>query len=303
MRRLVDHRVSRRALLTAGAGVAAAAVGTSLGIEQGELPGRPWFQAHLGLNGAAGVVPDVRPGLVTSGSFTSERRLGAVTGWSIVRPPGEDGPLPVVVALHGYRQDHATLTGPAFRIDRFLAAAMAAGVAPFAIAAVDGGTTYWHPRPSGEDAGAMVVDEFLPLLEERGLPTARIGLIGWSMGGYGALRLGGLLGPDRVAGVVATSPALWTDPDDASEVGFADGSEYERFSILGRQSDLAGIPVRVDCGTGDPFYRAVEAYVDGYPAAADVTATFEPGAHDAAYWRRMLPDELAFLGSRLSAPE
>jgi enterochelin esterase-like enzyme len=180
---------------------------------------------------------------------------------------------------------------------------MAAGVAPFAIAAVDGGTSYWHPRPSGEDAGAMVVEEFLPLLEERGLPTARIGLMGWSMGGYGALRLGGLLGPDRVAAVVATSPALWTDPGDASAVGFTGAAEYERFSVLGHQSALAGIPVRVDCGTGDPFYRAAEEYVARFPAAADVTATFEPGAHDAAYWRRMLPDELAFLGGRLSAPE
>ena len=277
MRRLVDHRVSRRALLTAGAGVAAAAVGTGLGIEQGELPGRPWFQAHLGLNGAAGVVPDVRPGLVTSGSFASERRLGAATGWSIVRPPGEDGPLPVVVALHGYGQDHATLTGPAFRIDRFLAAAIAAGVAPFAIAAVDGGTTYWHPRPSGEDAGAMVVDEFLPLLEERGLPDRP----------DRAASAGRWAATARSGSAACSAPTAWPrwspparrcgrDPRDASEVGFADARGVRAVHRLGHQADLAGIPVRVDCGTGDPFYRAVEAYVDGFPAAADVTAPSSP---------------------------
>ncbi len=56
---------------------------------------------------------------------------------------------------------------------------------PFAIATVDGGTTYWHPRPNGEDAGGMVVDEFLPLLAEQGLRTDRSAFHGWSMGGYG----------------------------------------------------------------------------------------------------------------------
>ena len=149
----------------------------------------------------------------------------------------------------------------------------------------------------------MVVEEFLPLLERHGLPTGRVGLMGWSMGGYAALRLGGLLGPDRVAAVVATSPAIWSDPDDASDPGFTDAAEYERFTVVGHQHDLAGIPVRVDCGTGDPFYRAVEGYVAGFPDGAEVTSTFEPGAHDAAYWRRVLPDELSFVGGRLTARE
>ena len=37
------------------------------------------------------------------------------------------------------------------------------------------------------------------------------------------------------------------------------------------------------------------------PGGADVTSTFEPGAHDAAYWRRMLPDQLAFLGAAVGS--
>ena len=114
----------------------------------------------------------------------------------------------------------------------------------------------------------MVVEEFLPMLAERGLraaPADRIGLLGWSMGGYGALRLGGLLGPDRVAAVCAVSPAMWADPGDASRSGFADAAEYDEFTVQGRQDDLDGIPVRIDCGTGDQFYRAVEDYADGVP--------------------------------------
>ena len=147
----------------------------------------------------------------------------------------------------------------------------------------------------------MVVDEFLPLLAERGLratPDDRIGLLGWSMGGYGALLLGGLLGPSRVAAVCAVSPAMWSDPADASRSGFRDVGEYVGFTVQRRQADLAGIPVRIDCGTGDQFYRAVQDYAEEFPDDADVTATFEPGAHDPDYWRRVLPAQLDFLGQR-----
>ena len=260
------------------------------------LPGRPFLQAHLGLNGEDGVVPDVEPGEVIEDSFVSEARGGVETGWSLILPPGSptDG-LPVVVALHGLGATHATLTGPQFGLDRFLAAHVEGGGTPFAIVTADGGTTYWHPRPDGEDASRMVTDELLPLVQQRGLDTTSIGLLGWSMGGYGALRLAGLRGPDATFAVVASSPALVSDPDDAPSAGFADAAEYEHESIYDDQDELAGIPVRVDIGTGDPFYRDVKDYVGGFPDDADVTSTFEPGGHTAGYWRRMLPAQLEFL--------
>ena len=289
--------LSRRTLLLGGSAAGAVLVaGAAVGVEQGVLPGRPWLQAALHLNGPAGQIPDVEPGPVESGSFVSSARLGAQTGWLLIHPPGHHEHLPVVVALHALGQDHRTLVGPKVGLDRYLAAAVADGVPPFAIAAADGGTSYWHLRPDGEDASAMITDELLPLLRQRGVRTDRIGLMGWSMGGYGALRLAAELGPRRVAGVVATSPAIWSDPDDASESGFDDAAEYEEFSVVGHQDELAGIPIRIDVGTGDPFYRDVQDYVEDFPDDADVQSSFEPGAHDPAYWRRMLPAELAFLG-------
>src|SRR4051812_25704853 len=94
------RRPSRRGLLlSAGAVLATGAAG--LAVEQGALPGRPWLQAHLGLDGAAGTVPDVAGGDVVSGSFPSVHRHGQRTGWSLVRPPGVSRTLPLVVALHG----------------------------------------------------------------------------------------------------------------------------------------------------------------------------------------------------------
>ncbi len=298
---------SRRAVLLGGAGVAAVgAVGVGAGVYEGVLPGRPQLQARLGLNGDAGKVPDVRPATVETGTFTSAKRGGVETGFRVITPVGATTGLPVVVALHGRGSNSRTLVGPDFHIERFLEDHVERGGAPFAIATVDGGQSYWHTRPDGEDAGAMVVEELLPMLAARGLRAAttdRIGLLGWSMGGYGALHLGGLLGPDRVAAIAAVSPAMWADPADASRSGFADAAEYDAFTVQGRQDELVDIPVRIDCGTGDQFYRAVEDYADAFPDRADVTATFEPGAHDPEYWRRVLPAELEFLGARVASTE
>ena len=301
--RHTDRMPSRRAVLLGGAGVlAAGAAGAGTAVYEGWVPGRPEVQELLGLNGEAGKIPDVDPANVEEGSFVSERRGGADTGFAVVTPLTAAAGLPLVVALHGRGGDHRTPVGPKLRIERFLEDHVERGGTPFAIATVDGGESYWHERPDGEDAGAMVVEELLPMLAERGLrctPSDRVGLLGWSMGGYGALRLGGLLGADRVAAVCAVSPAMWADPADASSSGFADAAEYERFTVQGRQDELAGIPVRIDCGTGDPFYRAVQDYAEGFPDEVDVAATFEPGAHHPDYWRRVLPAELDFLGRHL----
>lgn len=293
--------LSRRALLL-GTTTTLAVGATGTGVQQGLLPGRPWWQSHLGLNGEDGTVPDVAAGPVERGTFVSRARLGAPTRWALVRPPDVTGPLPLVVALHAFGHDVDTLLGPGFGLPQHLAAAVAAGVPPFQVAMADGGTTYWHEQPDGEDAGAMVVDELLPLLAQRDVPTQRLGMIGWSMGGFGVLHLAGLLGSDRVPAAVATSAAIWTDGDDATRRAFADDAQWAAYTPFGRQDDLAGVSLRLDCGTGDPFYRAVEDYAEGFAADADVTATFEPGGHTAGYWRRELPAQLAFLGAGVASP-
>ena len=89
----------------------------------------------------------------------------------------------------------------------------AAGV-PLVVAGVDGGDhSYWHPRADGSDARAMLVSEFMPMVAGKvgvALPAA---VVGWSMGGFGALLLAesGLAGPNLRAVAVA-SPAMWTAP-------------------------------------------------------------------------------------------
>lgn len=289
--------VSRRGLL-AGLGVGVVAVGAAgVAVDEGWLPGQARLRRALGQTGPAGHIPDVAPGYAVSGSFVSKHRLGARTGWSILYPGPRATRLPVVVALHGLHTDHRTWV-TALGIDRFLAAAVAAGVPPFAIATVDGGTTYWHPRPDGEDAGAMVLDEFLHLLQAHGLRTDRLAFHGFSMGGYGALRLGPLAPQGTVRAVSVLSAAIWQPGTGYSTSGFASEQEYERYTVFGHQGDLDGMAVRLDCGREDFFFSSDRAYVEGF--RRPVTSTFTDGAHDAAYWTRMMPAQLRFLGHALA---
>jgi len=290
-------RITRRSLIAGGAavvvaGAAAEAVNLRL------LPGRSTMYRVLGLDGPAGSIPDVDPVPSTSGTFVSTARRGATVGWTIAAPE-TDGPLPIVVALHGYGDDHADFFGSHLGYDRFLAAHVAAGGAPFAGAAVDGGNRYWHRRADGDDPAAMVVDEFLPLLARRGFDTARLAFTGYSMGGYGALHIAGVLGSARVRAVSAISPALWTSAGDTARGAFDDAADFRANTVLGRQRSLDGVAVRVDCGTGDGFEPAVRTYVDGFANAP--AGGFEPGGHTTAYWRRLAPQQIAFLARHLHA--
>lgn len=243
-------------------------------------------------------VPDVDPGTMVSGSFQSTYR-GTSTGWAISYPPGHDpgARVPVLVVLHGRGGDHTTAFGSSLHLDRYLAQAADAGVQPFAIASVDGGDhDYWHPRADGDPAG-MVIHEFLPLLHSRGLDVRRIGLLGWSMGGYGVLYLAGVLRARRVAAVVAESPAIWLHGYQSVQGAFDDAADFDLHRIFGRLHRLDGIALRIDCGSSDgfaPITRDLRAALSPRPAGG-----IEPGAHDSTYWRSQAPAQLRFVGAQL----
>lgn len=231
------------------------------------------------------------------GSFVSRLRGGTETGWGIAYPPGHvPAALPVLVVLHGRGQRYYD-AWRTLHLDSALAQVVARGTRPFAIAAVDGGDhDYWHPRHDSNPAG-MVVHEFLPLLAEHGLRVGRIALLGWSMGGYGALYLAGMLGANRCAAAVAESPAIWHHSWQSVEGAFDDATDFDRHSIFGHLARLAGIPLHIDCGAQDsfaPITRDLRAALHPTPAGG-----IQPGGHDAAYWRARAPAQLAFVGRHL----
>jgi predicted esterase len=290
------RRWSRRGFLAA-AGVATLGV-TGYAVGEGALPGQSFLYGHLGLNGPDAVIPHVQPGPTFSGSFVSDARGGRSTGWTIAMPPGEKQTrahvLPVAVVLHGRGNSHASAFDPSYLgLDRFLAAAVQDGATPFAMASVDGGESYWHARADGDDSEGMIVDEFLPQLADHGLDVSRVAFFGWSMGGYGALHLAGLLGRDRVIAATAMSPALWHRFADTAPGAFDSAADFDRTTAFGRQPSLDAIRVRIDCGEGDPFCPATRDYVEGFDVRP--AGGFQPGIHDVGYWRRMAPAQVGFI--------
>jgi enterochelin esterase-like enzyme len=253
-------------------------------VEYDVLPGRSRAYTLLGLKSDVAPVPETAGGPRVHGTFASEAR-GREVGWTVAYPPNTptDAELPVVVALHAGHGTHETVFDGGLAMDRFLALAVADGVPPFAIAAVDGADG-WRAYPDGTGAGAMVVEEFLPLLADRALDVDRLGYLGWSMGGYGALLLGATTG-EQVRVVVATSPAL------------VKGAQEPAYDVWRLRDAYADIPLRIDIGRGDSFYRAVMDYEEGLPEPPAGNVTW--GSHTHAYWRSVAPKQLRFLGERL----
>lgn len=234
---------------------------------------------------------------IKSGSFVSRARGGRTVGWSIAYPPGERLGLPVVIVLHGRGDSHATVFD-SHAWGRYLVAAVAAGIPPFAVAAADGGDhSYWHRRADGDDPQLMLLTEFVPLLAQRGLRTSRFGLAGWSMGGYGALLLAERVGPSRCAAVAVDSPALWRKPSDTAPGAFDNAGDFRRHDVIADHARLSGIPLRIAIGTSDPFYETTSAFASELtpPPATD----FGIGGHDVAFWRHSAPLQIAFLGEHL----
>ncbi len=255
--------------------------------------------------------PRAAGGALVTGTFASTHR-GTTVPYVLAYPPGHnpDHRLPVCLVLHGYTSDeHDLFDG--MLLHRYLADAVAGGTRAYALAACFGGQRYWHRRADRDDPMRMVFEEFLPLLADRGLATApadRLGVLGYSMGGYGAL-LFGQTQPERFAGVVAVSPAIWRSYDEARQVNptaFDGEEDWKAHDVLAGwartppagTAHLARAALRVDCGRSDPFAPAVEAFRDRLPDPSVVR--FAEGCHDDHYWRSLAPAHLAFLGRALS---
>lgn len=266
--------LSRRAFLIGATtiGVGAVAGGTALELAP----------AHIRYRLGLALSPDhhVPAGNehVVSGSFASTHVHRSV-GWSLALPDAT--PIGIIYCLHGKGEDHTT----AFT-ELGIPDVVAAAAAPLAVAACDGGgDSYWHPRADGTDAMAMVLDEFIPLMEHQpGLLGRQLGraLLGWSMGGYGALLLAEQR-PDLFAAVAAGSVALWTSPGATAPGVFDDAADYHRWDVFASVSRLAGLTVRIDTGTEDPFLAADRAFAALLPSPH--MGGFTYGFHDAAYWR------------------
>jgi len=226
---------------------------------------------------------------ITYGGFDS-KAMNRRIGWGLFRPV--PGPLPLLLVLHGKGGNHEAGFRD-LRLDRFLRASGQR----FAVATVDGGDdSYYHPRRSGISPQRMILDELLPALSEQQVLVDSFAVGGWSMGGYGALLLAELLGPKRIRAVAVDSPALFLSAGATPAGAFDDAEDFHRHDVLRFTSLLKHIPVRVTCGTADPFLSGARRLVQLDPA---VQHDFRPGGHDMDFWRGSMPKQLAFVGAHL----
>lgn len=310
MDRASDERgFSRRKFLIGGAaGLGVIIVAGTTGIElvsHGVLPGQSFLDR---IDGACSV--DIPPlafvepvGPITSGQFHSAARQRTV-GYSIAYPPGH-GPgdaLPLIVMLHGFGGDHRNsfsgmqpAQGLALRVN-------GQALTPMAMVTVDGGGGYWNPHP-GDDPMGMVLDELIPLCQQRGLgtPPNKIATMGISMGGYGAILFAERF-PSLISAVAAISPAIWTTYGEAKSANagaYASAADFSACDVVTHARQLHGKPVRVASGASDPFHSGVVAFAGACPSGTDVVVA--KGCHDGSFFTAQEVPSMAFLSQHLLA--
>lgn len=271
--------VTRRAFLLGGAGVV---VLGGAGVVTDVLPGGPALRRMLGLTGPDGEIPDV-PAV----PVTTERVRSAARGRDVdlVVMGSTADRAPVCLALHGRgsgARSYLDMGTP-----RFLTAV---GGPRFVVVAVDCGDNYFVPD-GGDDALRMLTDEVPEWLAARGLPAPQAAL-GISMGAFGALRYAR---EADLRAVAVLGPAMFRSWEEArTRDAFRDERHWAANEPLRHPPS---VPVGVWCGTEDPFVDAAREFV---AKARPEVAEIGPGAHEGAYFLRVLPDALRFVGDRLS---
>ncbi|GHJ50003.1 esterase [Catellatospora sp. TT07R-123] len=257
----------RRALLLGGAAAGAAVAGLGVWRAFADTPDDDGFE----------LIPAVPLGderVEQRDSATRGRQVDFYT--AVPEGHGDGRGLPVCLVLHGASATAADF--PRFGFGRFLTDAVRRGVPPFVLAGATGGRLRWEPS-GADDPGRMAAEELPAWCGQRGFDVGRIALWGWSMGGYGVLRLAERF-PGAHRAVAAFSPAV------------ARGD-----AVFAGAAGLAGTPVSLWCGRQDGFYDAVRELEGRIPGAK---AAYAEGGHTRRYWNTITPAAFDFLGRTLS---
>jgi len=159
--------------------------------------------------------------------------------------------------------------------------------------------------------------EFMPSMEGRyriAAARATRGVAGFSMGGYGALRIA-FLHPELFGSVSVHSAALM---EKLPNISVANASQNPRMRVLGdvfgsppdrafwdrnnplalaRTAPIAGLKIYFDCGSEDGYgFNAGAEVLDRILTSRHIAHEFHiyPGGHDWAYFAEHLPASLEF---------
>lgn len=139
--------LSRRAVLGLGAGTvlgATSAYAIDMLLQPRTSHAAP--AAAIGTNVPLAPTPALDPAppaqaapTMSTGSFVSAARAGKMTNWAIARPPGQTQALRPVIALHGLGGSASAVMDGG--VEQGLAQAVNAGLPPFAVVSVAGGSS------------------------------------------------------------------------------------------------------------------------------------------------------------------
>jgi len=149
---------------------------------------------------------------------------------------------------------------------------------------------------------AMVVEELIPMCQKQGLGASpqKIGTMGISMGGYGAILLAEKY-PSLISAVAAISPAIWTTYDEAKSANAGAYASLEAFAsndAITHVRALDGKPLRIATGSDDPFHPGVVAFAVAAPPSTTVIVS--SGCHTDPFFISQEPPTLQFLGRHLT---
>ncbi|SDD52335.1 alpha/beta hydrolase [Actinokineospora iranica] len=285
-----ERLVRRRSLLIAGA-AGVATTGIALGALTGSVPMLDVVAKAVG--GGAAAEPVVRVERVRSAARGAEVNLVTILPSEL---PARN--LPVCLFLHGLRGS-ARRAAPTGLAGTLVRGVRSGELPPFAFVAVDGGDNYWHENRVGDNSMAMLLDEVPRWLRERGLGDATgtpFACAGVSMGGFGSL----LYARRRheqgrpLAAAAAISPGLLTSWREMStRRAFKNNHEWASLDPLRNVEKLGRTPIGIWCGTEDHFIEGTRKFIR---LASPEVAYTGPGGHGDSFYRRIVPDLLAFLG-------
>jgi S-formylglutathione hydrolase FrmB len=249
--------------------------------DAGVRPTRGWLRdEYHRLFGPQAHIPDAPEGQIRLETIYSRARGRKVRLFTAVPHGYGDGAgLPVCLVLHGVTATPSDYR--AFGLGRFLTAAVRRGAPPFVLAGADGGVLYWEPDIAADDnPQEMLTTEMPNWLADRGYDAGRVAGWGWSMGGYGVLRLAEVR-PGWLRATAAFSP----DVTYSRRVSEQDG-QLERTKL------------GIWCGRSDVLYHDVRAFVARLPQRPQIVC-YGPGAHTRAYWDSVTLPAFAFVGAAL----
>lgn len=252
---------------------------------------------------AAAATPGAVPTYTTSGGTIDSAYTGLKHNWTLTYPTGHDGePLPVALALHSSNGDATEMfvLGMPDRLDALITAGK---IPPFALASIDSMNGFYEKK-GGRDYARVVSVEFLKVLHDRNLDTSRLGIIGWSMGGWGAFRLAQHELHDRVRVISAISTPCYSswktwpsyERGDMTKAQFTANNFYPHPKLLAKPR------IFLFCGTSDGFYKGNKAFAKVLDRAKGVRKPkthFSAGGHTHHYWKSVLDPALTHIGRYL----